>query len=707
MTNQVDGWQPPVVGNCKLSTANCRLPGGAALLAVLLAGCTLEAEHPALKDARFPPLIQARQIAYRGTAEGGYQLSPDGRKLAWFGPSFWRSALHVRDNESGVVRRYRVGGAVRWTADGRRLLYVADTTGAENFHVYMIEPDDPDAKPVDLTPGEGIKAGIHQIIASDPGRLLVYHNRRDRKVFDLYRIDLATRQETLVAQNPGDGTTPVTAADGTFRGWQSSRTVQRRATEGPKSLAARRPGLLKTPEETFQSLGLSADRSVGWAVSNRGRDRLALVAVDPRLGWEKVVFEDPDVDVSQVTMSRVTHAPLIAMAHPGYPRVAILDEKLREDLDALLKAQGGGPFSLAIGSTDNTEQRLIVTIGSDVQRRTYLVDRQARTHVLLAEAVPPDFAETLAPMQPVVIPSRDGLRLHGYLTLPRVGNAKHLPMVVHVHGGPWLRTAWGDPIASEDAGYAQFLASRGYAVLQVDFRGSSGYGRTFSNAGMGEFAGRMHEDLLDAVRWAVDGGIADPARVAIMGWSYGGYAALVALSMTPDVFACGVSVAGPTDLETLIQSFPPYWTVDLSRWHDFVGDPEIPADREEMKRKSPLYHVHNIKKPVLIVHGVRDVRVRVNQSDRLVAALRRANKPVEYLRIPDMGHGLGWWAHRIAVLAKTEEFLRTCLGGRARRFDWFEGVAWAWTRISRYRESAAPGTKSAAEKKASKEEPPR
>jgi dipeptidyl aminopeptidase/acylaminoacyl peptidase len=566
---------------------------------------------------------------------------------------------------------------------------VADTTGTENPHVYMIEPDDPDAKPVDLTPGEGIRAGIHQIVASDPGRVLVYHNRRDRKLFDLYRIDLATRQETLVAQNPGDATTPITAADGTFQGWRLSRSAQRRATEVPKPLAARRPVLLKTPEETFRSLGMSADRSVVWAISNRGRDRLALVAAEPRLGWEKVVFEDPDVDVSQVTMSRATHAPLVAMAYPGYPRVAILDDNLREDLDALLKAQGGGHFSLAIGSTDSAEQRMIVSIGSDVQRRTYLVDRQARTHVLLGEAVPADLAEALAPIRPVVIPSRDGLRLHGYLTLPRGDKTKHLPMVVHVHGGPWIRTAWGDPFSSEDAGYVQFLASRGYAVLQVDFRGSSGYGRTFSNAGMGEFAGRMHEDLLDAVRWAVDSGVADPARVAIMGWSYGGYAALVALGTTPDVFACGVSFAGPTDLVSLIESFPPYWTLDLSRWHDFVGNPEIPADREEMKSKSPLYHVHNIKKPVLIVHGARDVRVRVDQSDRLVAALKRANRPVEYLRIPDMGHSLGWWAHRIAVLAKTERFLRTCLGGRASRFDWFEGVAWAWTRISRYRESAA------------------
>jgi dipeptidyl aminopeptidase/acylaminoacyl peptidase len=309
---------------------------------------------------------------------------------------------------------------------------------------------------------------------------------------------------------------------------------------------------------------------------------------------------------------------------------------------------------------------------------------------LLAETVPNDFAAALVPIRPVTIPSSDGLRLRGYLTLPRGVAPGPLPMVLHVHGGPWMSTGWGEPTSSEDAAYAQFLANRGYAVLQVDFRGSSGYGREFMNAAIGEFAGRMQDDLLDAVRWAVERGIADPAHVAIMGWSYGGYAALVGLSMTPKAFACGVSVSGPTDLASLIESFPPYWKVDLSRWQDFVGDPEIPEDREQMTRKSPLAHAQQVERPVLIIHGARDVRVLVDQSDRMVAALRRAGKPVEYLRIPDMGHDSGWWVYQLAVLRKTEDFLQRCLGGRASRFDWFDAVAWAWERISRLRSADAP-----------------
>lgn len=648
----------------------------------LLTGCDVAPEHPTLKQAALPSLIPAHRFAYHGDVHGGYQLSPDGRKLSWFGPSFGRTVLHVRENATGKVHKYRVGAAdVKWTPGGRWLLFLGDPTGAENYHLLVLDTDDAVAQPVDLTPYPGVKAGIHAIVAADPGRVLVYHNRRDRKVFDLYRIDLATRQETLVARNPGDAVSPITALDGSFKGWRRSRSAQRLA-EGPsKPLAARRPALSLKPEETFRRLGMSADRSLLWALSDRGRDRLALVAADPAFGWEKVLFEDSQVDVTHVVISNVTRAPLIAYAYPGYPRFEILDPKLREDLQPLLKAQGAGPFGLEIVSRDDAEKRLIVSIYTSARRSHYLLDRSSRTHLLLAESIAEDLAQALAPMQPVTISSRDGLQLHGYLTLPRGVTRKPLPTVLFVHGGPWSRTQWGDPIGSGDAAYAQFLANRGYAVLQVNFRGSTGYGRRFMSAAIGEFAGRMQEDLLDALRWAVDSGVADPARVAIMGYSYGGYAALVGLTMTPEVFACGVSLNGPTDLASLIESFPPYSTTDLSTWHDYVGDPLIQEDREQMTLKSPLHYAQQAQRPVLIVHGGNDARVRIDQAERMVAALRRAGKPVEYLPVPGMSHSLGYWVHRRAVLRKTEDFLQRCLGGRARRFDPYEAVVWAWMRI--------------------------
>ena len=661
-----------------------RVPPLALVLAVLIGGCDAPAEHPSLTAVDWPPLLQAHRFAHPGASPGAYQLSPDGRKLAWIGSSLARSTLFVRDNTTGEVRKFRAHSAgFTWAPDGRRLLYVSDTSGTENAHVYVLDTDDAAAQPVDLTPYPGVKAGIHQIPSGDPGRILVYHNRRDRKLFDLYRIDLATRAETLVARNPGDGIAPVTEIDGSFKGWKTAREAKRPPALRGQPLAVRRPVLAKKPDESFQLLGMNADRTLAWALSDRGRDRVALVAVDPTLGWEKVVFEDPVADVSRVTMSRVTRDPLIAAAQPGYPRVEILDAKLRADLDPLLKEQGDARFGVEIVSTDDSESRLIVCTYTSTQRRCYFVDRKTRHHVLLAQAVPDELAASLAPMEPVEIESRDGLRLHGYLTLPRGIEPKRLPMVLLVHGGPWMRTGWSDPLHTDDPAHPQFLANRGYAVLQVNYRGSTGYGQSLQTAGMGEFAGRMHDDLLDATRWAVDRGIADPRRVAIAGWSYGGYAALIGLAKTPDVFACGISVGGPTDLPSLIESFPPYWTNSLSMWHDYVGDPRVPEDRAEMQRKSPLTYVRDVRRPVLIVHGAKDVRVRIDQSERMVQALRSAGKEVEYLPIPDMGHGLGWWVHRLTVLRRTEAFLQRCLGGRASRFDPLESLAWVWARIQR------------------------
>jgi dipeptidyl aminopeptidase/acylaminoacyl peptidase len=653
-----------------------------AALLVLLAGCTAPAEHPALKDARLPPLTQAHRYAWRTEAQRGHQLSPDGRKLAWIGPHYFRSALFVRDNDSGEIRRYRVmSGSLQWTVDSRRLLSAAtDTSGAENTHVYMLDTADPAAVPVDLTPYPGVKAAIHQIPAADPAQLLVSHNRRDHKVFDLYRIDLNTRQETLVAKNPGDAVAPLTTRSGGFEGWQQSRAAQRPSAERALPRAQRQPELTARPDESFRALGTSRDGTTHWALSNRGRERIALVAVDRKMQWEKVVFDHPHVDVSRVTLSRVSGAPLVAYAQPGLPQAVILDAALRADLDPLLKAQGGEPHSLEILSTDAAEQRMIILIYTSATRRYYLLDRAQRSHQLLAEDSAEAAADTLAKVQPVTFAARDGLPLYGYLTLPRGVAAKRLPLVLLVHGGPWLRS--GNPLRSEDADNARFLANRGYAVLQVDFRGSTGYGKHHLAAAIGEFAGKMHEDLLDAVRWAVDGGFADPARVAIMGWSYGGYAAMVGMTLTPETFACGVSIGGPTDLATLIESFPPYWQTDLTQWHDYVGNPAIAQDREDMTRRSPLTHAAKLERPLLLVHGGKDVRVRIDQAERMAAALRQAGKPVEYLPIADMGHGASWWVHRQVFLRKTETFLHGCLGGRASRFDPLDAVAWVWWRAS-------------------------
>jgi dipeptidyl aminopeptidase/acylaminoacyl peptidase len=434
-------------------------------------------------------------------------------------------------------------------------------------------------------------------------------------------------------------------------------------------------------DEVVRVLGPAKDPQVVWALSNRGRDRMALVALQKTRGWETVVFEDPVADVGNAVISRVSGLPLIATAQPGYPRFEILDDKLRDDLGPLLATMGDKRFGLSIASMDRSERHMVVSLYTSTRHDSYLVNRDARTFERLATSVPEDMTRALAETRALTIQSRDGLALPAYLTLPRGVAAKGLPMVLLVHGGPWAQTPWADPLRSDDSARAQFLANRGYAVLQVDFRGSTGFGRAFSDAGIDEFGRRMQDDLVDSARWAVSQGIADPARIGIMGLSYGGYATLNALAATPRTFACGVSIGGPTDLATLIESFPPYW-VDLSNWHEFVGNPKVVADRAEMTERSPLTHARDIDKPVLLIHGARDVRVRLDQSQRMEQALRAAGKPVRLVTIAEMGHVPSYWAHQQKTLRETESFFHDCLGGRAVKVEPFDWLAWIWTKIS-------------------------
>ncbi len=648
---------------------------------LIAAGCTEQASHAQLRDAALPELLGAHRLTYRGTHSGGHLLSPDGNKIAWIGPSWWRATLFVRDRLSGQVRSWRAPGAVQWTGDSRRLLFLQDRSGTENPHVYMIDTES-SAAAVDLTPYPGIKAAIHQLSEADPKKVLVTHNRRNPKLFDLYSIDLETSRETLVARNPGDAVAPITLDNGTLRGWQKSREAHRTPEQKSQPQADRAPELKKRQDGSVQVLGPTPQERVVWALSNRGRDRSALVALHLGPGWERVEFEDSQVDVSGAAISRVTRMPLAVFAWPGYPRVEFPDARFKADLGPLIERYQGRPFGFELISSDRTEQQVIVSFSTSTGGETFLLDRTRGSHELLAKSVPQDMEAMLAPMQPVTIAARDGLALPAYLMLPRGVEPKGLPLVLMVHGGPWARTAWADPFRSDDAARAQFLVNRGYAVLQVDFRGSTGYGREFYKAGMGEFAGRMQDDLLDAVEWAKARGIADPAKIAIMGFSYGGYAALTALTATPKTFACGISIGGPTDLPSLIENFPPYWTVDLTNWYDFVGNPKNPADRAEMTRRSPLTHAAKLERPVLILHGERDVRVRIDQSQRMAEALAKAGKPVRFVPIRQMGHSPGWWAHQYQVMRESETFLQGCLGGRAVRFDWFDPLVWLWTRIS-------------------------
>ena len=271
--------------------------------------------------------------------------------------------------------------------------------------------------------------------------------------------------------------------------------------------------------------------------------------------------------------------------------------------------------------------------------------------------------------------SRDGLQIHGYLTLPAGVEPKNLPMVLYVHGGPWARDRWGNEGQGRNT---QMMANRGYAVLQVNYRGSSGYGRAFQDKAIGEFAGKMHDDLIDGVNWAVKSGVADPAKVAIYGASYGGYAAMLGATITPEVFACAVNVVGVTSLGRLLETVPPYWELGLPWWYRFVGDPAKPVDRAIMDAKSPLFHAAKATKPILILHGVNDPRVKLEQSELMVAALQKAGKQVDFVTVKGDGHGNFKWNNNMTLFRKTEDFLAKCLGGRSSGFDYYQLGAWAF-----------------------------
>ena len=629
-----------------------------------------------MRAARLPPLIPTYEFVFNRHAIGGFFFSPDGMRLAWLGPAGLSRALHVRSEPTGKTHVYRVGASqMHWSADGRRLLILDDKSGAENHHLYRLDVEDARASPIDLTPHDGVRTWLHQILKDDPEHVLVLHNRRDRTLRDLYRIDLSTGEEALVAQNPGDGVAPITDAAGTFLGWRKPLVGDRPRGKPRAPELKERSAIARRRDDVTRVVAVSRDRSQAWVLTNRNRDRVALFQVDTKTGAGQLVHEDEKTDIGRVLVSNVLEKAVLAASVPDYPRTVVLDPRWQADLQPLLAGYDGARYGFDVVSVDPAEQRLVVTVYTHATRRYYLLDRERKRYSLLGESRPAEFGKALVEPEPVDIPARDGLKIPGYLLRPAGADAKGLPLVLLVHGGPWGRVAWTDPDQSEDLLRAQFLANRGYAVLAVNYRGSTGYGQAHMLAAVGEFGGKMQDDLLDAAQWAIARGIADPQRLAIMGHSYGGYATLMALAQQPRQFACGIDIAGPADLATLIESFPPYWEFELSHWYGFVGDPAVPVDRERMQKISPVNLASRFERPLLIIQGGKDVRVPAQQSAAMAHALREAGKRVEYVRFDDMGHSLGYWAHHLGALRRTEQFLADCLGGRAARFDPLEWIA--------------------------------
>ena len=635
--------------------------------ALLAAGCAMSPATPAPPAASPPELIALHHFFASREANWGYRVSPDGTRLGWIASHGGRSTVHFRTLGADDIRpidthsRRTVFGFA-WAADSRRILYLQDQDGDENYHVYLTSTERPDDRPVDLTPVHGSRAWIARVMRSDPSHVVIAWNKRDRALFDLYRANLDTGEQALIAENPGDVMEWLTDWEG------RPRARLRRLSPGERALEVLREGRwvelqrLDLEEFNVQMLGVTPDDRGLWLLSSRGRDRLSLVRVDLATGAETLVHEDPRLDLEWAIMSERSRSPVAVVTYPGRQATHFFDPMLEADLEILRQDTRTG-FHLF--SFDADERLVTVQVFTEKGYENFLVDRRTKERRFLGRHQMVQFADALATTESIALTARDGVHLHGYLTRPR-GHVAPGPMVLLVHGGHWARDYWGY------SSIVQFLANRGYAVLQVDYRGSTGYGRAFRELAVGEYAGKMHDDLIDAVRWAVGGRIADPARVAIYGGSYGGYASLVGMTFTPEVFACGVAIVGISNLVTFYETVPPYWKLGvMPLFHKYVGDPARPEDRRRLEEKSPLFKAHQVQRPLLIIHGAKDVRVNVRESEQMVAALKQAGKDVRYVVFPDEGHrrDYGNWRNALRHYAEVEEFLAGCLGGRTSRPD--------------------------------------
>lgn len=597
------------------------------------------------------------------------RLSPDGSHIAFLAPlngvlNVWVAPIENPEAAKPVTRDTKRG--IRfylWAYTNRHILYIQDKDGDENWRIYSVDLSTHSTK--DLTPFEGVQAEIYKVSYKLPTEILIGLNNRDSRMHDVYRLNIETGERALVVENT-EGLMGFVSDD-----LYHLRLAMRFTPEGGTEMLRRTPEgawqlFAKIAQEDSLTTGprtLDKTGTVVYMIDSRGRDTAALVAINLETGEQKLLFEDPRADVSDVLIHPTEKTVQAVAATYERKHWTVLDHSIAEDL-AYLQTVADGELEVVSRTLDDT-QWVVAYVMDNGPVRYYLYERrkkQARflfTDRKALEGLP------LARMHPVMLTSRDGLTLVSYLTLPVWADpdgdgrpTEPLPMVLLVHGGPWARDSWGyDP-------FHQWLANRGYAVLSVNFRGSTGFGKKFVNAGDKEWGGKMHDDLVDAVQWAIAEKIADPKRIAIMGGSYGGYATLVGLTFTPELFACGVDIVGPSNLVTFINSIPPYWVPMITLLTSRVGDHRTEEGRKFLLSRSPLTYVERIRKPLLIGQGANDPRVKQAESDQIVQAMRAKNIPVTYVLFPDEGHGFARPENRIAFFAVAEAFLARHLGGR-------------------------------------------
>lgn len=632
---------------------------GLALFVALAGSFSLSASAASARETQLIP----REVFFGNPDRVNVQISPDGEKLSYLAPhqgvlNVWVQTIGSDDARPVTNATSRPIRVYFWAHNAQQIIYMQDRAGDENFRLYAVNLDGGDE--VELTPFENVQARVTARDRNFPDEILVAVNNRVLQLHDVWRINTRTGDGEMVFQN--DAGYAQFAADSQFQVRLATKIVPHTGGQRAYMRDSADGEWYELADWSMEDamtsgvLGFSRDGDTVYMLDSRNSNTSRLYAYQTHGedGPDYVALAaDNRADVSDVVIAPATGHPQAVAFEYARQEWMVMDPAIKDDW-AYLQSIADGEMSIA--SRDHADQKWIVNyVRDDGPVAYYLYDRANRNAEFLftnrsqLEGLP------LAKMKPVVIQARDGLKLVSYLTLPPGKNARKLPMVLLVHGGPWARDSWGYNSIH------QWLANRGYAVLSVNFRGSTGFGKNFLNAGNREWAGRMHEDLIDAVNWAVGEGIADPDRVAIMGGSYGGYATLVGLTFTPEFFAAGVDIVGPSHVRTLLESIPPYWEPIKAMFEQRVGSLDAP---EYLDRISPLMRVDQIRRPLLIGQGKNDPRVKEAESQQIVEAMQEKNLPVTYVVFPDEGHGFARPENNMAFFAITEAFLAEHLGGQ-------------------------------------------
>ena len=588
---------------------------------------------------------------FRNPERGFFRISPDGQTLSFMQPYERRMNIYVQPLAGGEPKRITAETArdipdYFWKGPDR-LVYVKDFAGDENYHVVAVNKDGTGLR--DLTPFEGVRAEIIDDLRDFPDQMLVGLNKRNKEVFDAYRLDLKTGALTLEAETPGNVTSWLTDHAGLIRGAQTSDGVNtsflyRDGASGPFKTV-----LTTSFRESFNPLFFSFDNKLLYAASNLGRDKDAIVLVDPATAAEqKLLYERSDVDVDGLSYSHKRKVLTTIGYTTWKTERRFLDTQTERIFRALEKQLPG--YEFGIQSMNDDEDRMVIAAYNDRTPGTrYLYDVGSDRLTRLGQIAPWLPEEKMARMRPIEYGSRDGLTIPGYLTLPNGVEPKKLPLIVNPHGGPWVRDVWGwDP-------EVQMLASRGYAVLQMNYRGSTGYGRKFWEASFKQWGRKMQDDITDGVEYLIKEGIADPKRICIYGASYGGYATLAGVVFTPDLYACAVDYVGVSNIFTMYKTIPPYWKPMQEMTYEMVGDPV--KDKDLLTEISPVFHADKIKTPLFIAQGRNDPRVNVEESNQMVKALRERGVDVPYMVKDNEGHGFHNEENQIEFYEAMDRFL--------------------------------------------------